>query len=73
MPKEEKPIGVRNYLILAFSSAVVVGVIVFGGVRKLEETLIWAGITFIVVLVGIATLALTVKPSDDDPDQPKLK
>jgi hypothetical protein len=73
VPKEEKPIGVRNYLILAFSSAVVVGVIVFGGVRKLEETLIWAGITFIVVLVGIATLALTVKPSDDDPDQPKLK
>ena len=73
MPKEEKPIGVRNYLILAFSSAVVVGVIVFGGVRKLEETLVWAGITFIVVLVGIATLALSVKPSDDDPDQPKLK
>ena len=73
MPKEEKPIGVRNYLILAFSSAVVVGVIVFGGVRKLEESLVWAGITFIVVLVGIATLALSVKPSDDDPDQPKLK
>ena len=73
MPKEEKPIGVRNYLILAFSSAAVVGVIVFGGVRKLEETLVWAGITFIVVLVGIATLALSVKPSDDDPDQPKLK
>ncbi|MEI6591001.1 MAG: hypothetical protein WCO24_03250 [Actinomycetes bacterium] len=73
MPKEEKPIGVRNYLILAFSSAVVVGVIVFGGVRKLEETLVWAGITFIVVLVGIATLALSVKPSNDDPDQPKLK
>jgi hypothetical protein len=73
VPKEEKPIGVRNYLILAFSSAVVVGVIVFGGVRKLEESLVWAGITFIVVLVGIATLALSVKPSDDDPDQPKLK
>ena len=73
MPKEEKPIGVRNYLLLALASAVVVGVIVFGGVRKLEETLIWAGITFIVVLVGIATLALSVKPSNDDPDQPKLK
>ncbi len=73
MPKEEKPIGVRNYLILALTAAVVVGVIVFGGVRKLEETLIWAGITFIVVLVGIATLALSVKDSNDDPDQPKLK
>jgi uncharacterized membrane protein YjfL (UPF0719 family) len=37
------------------------------------EALIWAGITFIVVLVGIATLALTVKDQDDDPTKPRLK
>jgi hypothetical protein len=39
----------------------------------LGKTLIWAGLTFIVVLVGIATLALMVKEDDHDPDQPRLK
>jgi hypothetical protein len=42
-------------------------------VRQIGETLIWAGITFIVVLVGIATLALTVKDDDFNPDEPRLK
>jgi uncharacterized membrane protein len=74
VPKDEKPIGVRNYLILSFVAAAAVGVIVWGAVKQRpEEALVWAGITFIVVLVGIATLALTVKDGDDDPDQPKLK
>jgi uncharacterized membrane protein len=63
--KENKPIGVRNYLILSFISAAVVGIIVWGAVKQRPlEALVWAGITFVVVLVGIATLALTVK--DDD-------
>jgi uncharacterized membrane protein len=63
--KENKPIGVRNYLILSFISAAVVGIIVWAAVKERQlEALVWAGITFVVVLVGIATLALTVK--DDD-------
>jgi uncharacterized membrane protein len=63
--KENKPIGVRNYLILSFISAAVVGIIVWAAVKERPlEALVWAGITFVVVLVGIATLALTVK--DDD-------
>ena len=74
MSKEEKPIGVRNYLILAFISAAVVFAIVWGAVKQRPvEALVWAGITFVVVLVGIATLALTVKDDQDDPNQPKLK
>ncbi|MEN9753531.1 MAG: hypothetical protein RL670_1222 [Actinomycetota bacterium] len=74
MSKENKPIGVRNYLMLSFLAAAAVGVIVWGAVKERPiEALIWAGITFVVVLVSIATLALTVKDDDDDPDQPKLK
>lgn len=74
MPKENKPIGVRNYLVLSAVSAAAVGIIVWGAVKERPlEALVWAGITFVVVLVGIATLALSVKDSDDDPDQPKLK
>jgi hypothetical protein len=74
VPKENKPIGVRNYLVLSAISAAAVGIIVWGAVKERPlEALVWAGITFVVVLVGIATLALSVKDSDDDPDQPKLK
>lgn len=73
MPKKSKSVGVRTYLSLATVSAIVVGAIVWGGLRDVEKTLIWAGLTFIVALVGIATLALTVKDDESDPDQPRLK
>ena len=73
MTNPNTKIGVRVYLTLSFISAIVVGVFVWGGTRLLDTTLIWAGITFIVVLVGIATLALTVKDDEYDPNQPRLK
>ena len=66
-------VGVRQYLILSAIAGIVVGFFVWGGVRKLDEAFIWGGVTFIVALVGIATLALTVKDDDHDPDQPRLK
>jgi high-affinity Fe2+/Pb2+ permease len=69
--KESK--RVRAYLGLAFAAAVFVGIIVYGGVRSTEATLVWAGITFIVALVGIATLDLAVKDDDSDPNKPRLK
>lgn len=72
-PAKKSAIGVRTYLALALISGAVVGFFVWGGVRDLGKTLIWGGLTFIVVLVGIATLALTVKDDDNDPDQPRLK
>lgn len=68
-----KPDSARNFVILSAIAAIVVGLFVWGGVRNLETTLIWAGITFIVSLVGIATLALSVKDNDDDPNKPRLK
>ena len=73
MTNPNTKIGVNVYLTLSFISAVVVGLITYGGLRDLGKTLIWAGITFIVVLVGIATLALTVKDDEHDPNQPRLK
>lgn len=73
MPKNPKKIGVTTYLSLSAISAAVVGFFVWGGVRNFEESLLWAGISFIVILVGIATLALSVKNDDSDPDQPRLK
>lgn len=72
-PAKSTKVGVRTYLSLAAISGAVVGVLVWGGVRDINKTLIWAGITFIVVLVGIATLALSVKDDDHDPDEPRLK
>jgi hypothetical protein len=73
MKNPNSKLGVRVYLTLSFIAAIVVGVIVYGGVRDLGKTLIWAGLTFIVVLVGIATLALMVKEEDEDPNKPRLK
>ena len=73
MTNPNSKIGVRVYLTLSFIAAAVVGFFVWGGTRLLAMTLIWAGITFIVVLVGIATLALTVKDDEHDPDKPRLK
>jgi hypothetical protein len=73
MTNPNSKLGVRVYLTLSFVAAAVVGVIVYGGIRDLGKTLIWAGLTFIVVLVGIATLALMVKEEDEDPNKPKLK
>lgn len=72
-------ISVRNYLTLSAVAAAIVGAIVWGGVRDQAgnhdwaAVALWAGSTFIVVLVGIATLALTVKEEPQDPDQPRLK
>lgn len=69
----KKHLGVRVYLTLSAIAGVIVGVIVWGGVRDLEKSLIWGGLAFIVVLVAIATLDLSVRGSEDDPDQPRLK
>jgi uncharacterized membrane protein YjfL (UPF0719 family) len=66
--------SLRNFLTLSFVAALFVGVLVLASsnYKGIVEALIWAGVTFIVVLVGIATLALTVKDQDDDPNKPRL-
>jgi len=48
--------------------AIVIGVVVFFAIRKLETAGIWAGIAFIVCIVVFATLILTSNPERDRPD-----
>ena len=70
--KPKKPVGVRVYLSLSAIAAIFVGVLVWFGTKKWDQTYIWAGLTFIIVLVGIATLALSVKEDDFDGSTPRL-
>lgn len=69
----KKHLGVRVYLTLSAIAAVIVGFIVWGGLRDLEKSIIWGGICFIVVVVAIATMDLSIRGGDEDPDQPRLK
>jgi type IV secretory pathway component VirB8 len=68
-----KKITASTFLILSAVAASFVGVLVYFGVRKIDMALIAAGITFIVALVGIATLALMVPEQKNDPDKPVLR
>jgi uncharacterized membrane protein YkgB len=61
-----------TYLFLAAIAAVFVGVLVFFGIRKIDVAFIAAAVTFIVSLVGIATLDLMVPENKNDPDKPVL-
>jgi uncharacterized membrane protein YkgB len=70
MPKK---LTASTFLTLSAVAASFVGVLVFFGVRKVDMALIAAGITFIVALVGIATLALMVPEQNNDPDKPVLR
>ena len=69
----KKHLGVRVYLTLSAIAGLIVGFIVWGGVRDLEKSVIWGGLAFIVVLVAIATMDLSIRGGEDDPDQPRLK
>jgi hypothetical protein len=74
--KTRKPADARSartYISLSFVSAIFVGVIIWGNSRDLERVAIWSGLTFIVVLVTIATLALSVKDEPDSEGKPRLK
>ncbi len=65
--------NLKSYLGLSFVAAIFSGVLVYFGTRIVETTIIWALITFIVVIVIVATLDLSVKQDDSDPNRPKLK
>ena len=78
--KKAEARSIRSYLTLSFVASAFVSVLVFfgtGGTAQaegaFERTAIWFGITFIVSLVSIATLALNVKEDDADPNKPRLK
>lgn len=70
--KPKKSVGVRVYLLFSALAAVFVGVLVQFGIDDWKQTAIWSGLTFIVVLVAIATMALSVKDDDFDGSTPRL-
>ena len=70
MPKK---ITAYTFLVLSAVAASFVGVLVFFGIRKVDVALISAGVTFIIALVVIATLALMVPEKKNDPDKPVLR
>jgi O-antigen ligase len=49
------------------------GILVYFGTRFIETAVVWGLLTFIVVVVIVATLDLSFKPDDQDPNRPKLR
>lgn len=54
-------------------AGLVTGVLVYFGTRFLDTAIVWGLITFIAVIVVIATLDLSFKPDDQDPNRPRLR
>ena len=69
MPRKTK---VTAFLTLSAAAAVFVGAMVFFAVDTLESAIIWGGLTFIVSLVAISTMALMVPENKNDPDKQVL-
>lgn len=65
--------NLRSYMVISTIAAVFVGVLVYFGTRFLETAIVWGLVTFIVSLVAIATMDLSYKPDDQDPNRPKLR
>ena len=65
--------NLKAYMIMSAFAAVFVGMIVLYGTRFWETAVTWALVTFIVSLVIVATLDLSFKPDDEDPNRPKLR
>jgi uncharacterized membrane protein YkgB len=64
--------NLKSYLGLSAVAATFVGILVYGGIRQPESALIAALITFIVSVLIIATLDLSFKPDEEDPNKTRL-
>jgi hypothetical protein len=69
MPRKTK---VTTFLTLSAVAGVFVGGMVYFAVDMLESAIIWGGLTFIVSLVAISTMALMVPENNNDPDKQVL-
>jgi uncharacterized membrane protein (UPF0136 family) len=69
MPKKPK---VTTFVTLSAVAGVFVGAMVFFAVDMMESAIIWGGLTFIVSLVAISTMALMVPENNNDPDKQVL-
>ncbi len=69
MPKKPK---VTTFVTLSAVAGVFVGAMVYFAVDMMESAIIWGGLTFIVSLVSISTMALMVPENNNDPDKQVL-
>jgi hypothetical protein len=69
MPRKTK---VTTFLTLSAIAGAFVGAMVYFAVDMLESAIIWGGLTFIVSLVAISTMALMVPENNNDPDKQVL-
>lgn len=64
--------NLKTYMTVSLIAALFTGVLVYFGTRFIETAIVWGLITFIAVIVIVATLDLSFKPDDQDPNRPKL-
>jgi hypothetical protein len=69
MPKKPK---VTTFVTLSAVAGSFVGAMVYFAVDMMESAIIWGGLTFIVSLVSISTMALMVPENNNDPDKQVL-
>lgn len=65
--------NLKSYMVMSTVAAFFVGLIVLYGTRFIEQAIIWSLVTFIVSLVIVATLDLSFKPDETDPNKPRLR
>ncbi len=65
--------NLKTYMALSVVAGLFTGVLVYFGTRFIETAIVWGLVTFIVVIVIVATLDLSFKPDDQDPNRPKLR
>jgi F0F1-type ATP synthase assembly protein I len=64
--------NLKAYMALSSIAGVFVGAIVLFGTRYVETAITWGLITFIIAIISVATLDLSFKPDDSDPNKPRL-
>jgi uncharacterized membrane protein len=65
--------NLKTYMVVSVVAAAFSALVVYFGTRNVETTIIWALITFILTIVIVATLDLSFKPDNQDPNRPKLR
>jgi O-antigen ligase len=65
--------NLKTYMGLSVVAGLFTGILVYFGTRFIETAIVWGLLTFIVVIVIVATLDLSFKPDDQDPNRPKLR
>lgn len=65
--------NLKSYMIISTLAGLIVGVLVYFGTRFIETGIAAGLLAFIIFLVSIATMDLTYKPDNQDPNKPKLR